>query len=79
MPHDLYTSELYPGSVWRRARISHDCDNRFWGGVRCPHVIQPGERYLDTGESNERAGGFDTDKWCAGCVKWYRKGADHAA
>ena len=64
---------LFHGARWREARKSHHCDNGFWGGVRCPVTIDIGQRYLDTGESNDRAGGFGTDRWCSGCVSWYEK------
>jgi len=64
---------LFRGAKWRRARKPHRCDNHFWGGVRCPVEIQPGVAYIDTGESNDRAGGFGTDRWCARCVQWYEQ------
>ena len=35
------------------------------GGIRCSHIIEPGEQYFDPGDSNpESAGGYGGYRYC---------------
>lgn len=53
---------------WRTARAAFRCE--YWKGARgqCGNTIEAGSRYFDTGETNERGGGFATDRICPWCA-----------
>jgi len=55
----------WPEGKVRTARKQHRCDYIKRGGLRCAHVIAPGEHYFDPGDSNpESAGGFGGFRYC---------------
>lgn len=56
--------DIWPAGRFRKARKPFKC---MYGPPRCAYVVQPGERYFDSGDSTpEVAGGFGSERYCLG-------------